>query len=109
MLFRPLFRPSRELNEIALGVLGRAQRRHKVSLCSFVLLSGHYHMLVRVEDVQQLSEFMQYFNGKFAKEVVRLTGWKDKVFSRRYQAIAVSNEETAQPPVHRASRSCRAA
>jgi REP element-mobilizing transposase RayT len=93
---RPLFRPSRELNEIALGVLGRAQRRYKVSLCSFVLLSGHYHMLVRVKDVRQLGKFMQYFNGNFAREVARLTGWKDRIFSRRYQAIQVSDEEAAQ-------------
>jgi hypothetical protein len=93
---RPLLRPSRELNEIALGVLGRAQRLYEVSLCSFVLLSGHYHMLVRAKDVRQLSRFMQYFNGNFAREVVRLTDWKDKIFSRRYQAIQVSDEEAAQ-------------
>jgi REP element-mobilizing transposase RayT len=93
---RPLFRPSRELNEIVLGVLGRAQRLYEVSLCSFVMLSGHYHMLVRVKDARQLADFMQYFNGNLAKEVARLTGWKDKIFARRYQAIQVSDEEAAQ-------------
>ncbi|HYO14589.1 MAG TPA: hypothetical protein VE685_15445 [Thermoanaerobaculia bacterium] len=53
-------------------------------------------MLVWVEDVRQLACFRQYFNGNFAREVARLTGWKDRIFSRRYQAILVSNEEAAQ-------------
>ncbi|HXU33902.1 MAG TPA: hypothetical protein VN851_25300 [Thermoanaerobaculia bacterium] len=36
---------------------------------------------------------MGYFNSKLAREVARSTGWRDKVFSRRYQAILVSDEE----------------
>jgi hypothetical protein len=39
---------------------------------------------------------MWYFNTNLAREVVRLTKWEDKVFSRRYQAIPVSDEEAAQ-------------
>ncbi|HSK77375.1 MAG TPA: transposase [Thermoanaerobaculia bacterium] len=93
---RPLFRPSPELNEIVLGVLGRAQRLHEVSLCSFVMLSGHYHMLVRVKDARQLAKFMQYFNGNLAKEIARRTDWKATIFPRRYEAIPVSDEEAAQ-------------
>ena len=39
---------------------------------------------------------MAFFNGNLAKEVARLTGWKDRVWARRYQAIVVSDEEEAQ-------------
>jgi hypothetical protein len=39
---------------------------------------------------------MGYLNSNLAREVVRLTGWKDKVWSRRYQAILISEEERAQ-------------
>ena len=39
---------------------------------------------------------MWYFNTNLAREVVRLTKWTDKIFSRRYQAIPVSDEEAAQ-------------
>ena len=39
---------------------------------------------------------MGYFNSKLAREVGRLTGWKQKIFGRRYQAIVVSDEEGAQ-------------
>ncbi len=36
------------------------------------------------------------FSSKLAREVGRLTGWRQKIFSRRYQAIVVSEEEGAQ-------------
>jgi hypothetical protein len=39
---------------------------------------------------------MTLFNSKLAREVARLTGWKDKIWSRRYQVIVISNEEAAQ-------------
>ena len=39
---------------------------------------------------------MGYFNSKLAREVARSTGWRDKVFSRRYHAILISDEEEAQ-------------
>jgi hypothetical protein len=63
---------------------------------AFSFLSNHFHLLVRVKDVEQLASFMGLFNSKLAREVVRLTGWKDKVWSRRYQATVVSNEDAAQ-------------
>jgi hypothetical protein len=39
---RFLLVPSPELNDIILGVLGRAQRRYGVGLCGFVFLSNHH-------------------------------------------------------------------
>ncbi len=39
---------------------------------------------------------MQYVNGKLGKEVGRLVGWRHGIWSRRYTAILVSNEEKAQ-------------
>src|ERR1700750_3046058 len=54
------------------------------------------HILLWVEDAHMLSRFMNYFLSKLAREVGRLTGWKEKIFGRRYQAIVVSDEEEAQ-------------
>jgi hypothetical protein len=59
-------------------------------------MSSHYHLLVRAPDAGRLAFFMWYFNTNLAREVVRLTKWEDKVFSRRYQAIPVSDEEATQ-------------
>ena len=93
---RLLLRPSQQLNDIILGVLGRAQSRHPLEIVSFAFLSSHFHLLLWVQDARQLSQFMGYFNGNLAREVGRLTGWTDRIWARRYQAILVSDEEAAQ-------------
>jgi putative transposase len=93
---RSLLRPSPELNDIAAGILGRAQRLYPVDLVAFVPLSNHYHMIVGVENAQRLARFVGYFNSNLAREVSRLTGWTGKIWERRYQAIPISDEEEAQ-------------
>jgi REP element-mobilizing transposase RayT len=93
---RLLFRPSPLVNQIAIGTLARAKRRHKIRVCFFVCASNHMHLLLWTEDARELSKFMSYFLSKLAREVGRLTGWKEKIFGRRYQAIVVSPEEEAQ-------------
>jgi hypothetical protein len=44
--------------------------------------------LLDVDTALQLSRFMGYVASNIAKEVSRRHGWKDKIWSRRYQAIA---------------------
>jgi hypothetical protein len=53
-------------------------------------------MLLRVDNAKRLSQFMGYFNGNLAREIARLTGWKDRIWSRRYESIVVTDEEAAQ-------------
>jgi hypothetical protein len=84
------------MNPIIIGTLARAKQRHKVRVCFFVCASNHMHLLLWVEDARELAKFMGYFLSKLAREVGRLTGWKEKIFDRRYQAIVVSDEEEAQ-------------
>ncbi len=93
---RFLLRPGAELNEIVVGVLGRSQKEWEVKVCAFAFLSNHYHLLLWVKDAHQLAGFMNLFNSKLAREVGRLTGWREKIWSRRYQAIVVSSEEGTQ-------------
>jgi len=93
---RLLLRPSPELNDIAAGVLGRAQRLYPVEIMAFSLLSNHYHMIARAESAKRLARFVGYFNSNLAREVSRLTGWTGKIWDRRYQAILISNEEDVQ-------------
>jgi hypothetical protein len=93
---RRLLRPSPAVNELVAGVLGRAQRLYGVEVCAFVFVSSHYHLLARVADAKQLARFMRYLNSNLARKVGRLAGWRDRIWSRRYQAIVVSSEEAAQ-------------
>jgi hypothetical protein len=93
---RYLLRPSLLLNVIILGVLARYLWRYGVRCVCFAFVSSHYHLLLEVDDARQLARFMNAFNSKLAKEIGRLTGWREKIWSRRYQAIVVSREEAAQ-------------
>lgn len=93
---RLLLRPSRDLNEIVLGILGRAARLYRVGVVHFVYLSNHAHLLLVPEDAEQLALFMNYVNGNLAREAGRLHSWRARFWSRRYRAIVVSDEEEAQ-------------
>ena len=84
------------IDDILLGVLGRAQRLYPVEICGFSFLSSHYHMLLWVPDARSMAEFMGYFQTNASREVARLTDWPDGVWSDRYKAILVSDEPAAQ-------------
>lgn len=91
-----LLKPSPAVNDAILGILGRAQRLYPVELHAFVFMSNHYHLLISVPDACSLARFMGYLNSNLARELGRLRGWRDKFWSRRYQAIVVSEEDAAQ-------------
>jgi Transposase IS200 like len=93
---RYLLRPSPLLDVIIIGVLARALARYGARCICFAFVSSHYHLLLEVDSAFQLARTMNYFNSKLAKEIGRLTGWRDKIWSRRYQAIVVSKEDAAQ-------------
>lgn len=93
---RLLLRPSAALNEIVLGVLGRAQRRYAMTIHAASFLSNHFHLLLSPVSTAQMADFMEYLGGNLAREVGRLVGWREKFWARRYRAIVVSNEEEAQ-------------
>jgi REP element-mobilizing transposase RayT len=93
---RYLFRPGPALNDLFLGILGRVQKRYQMRLCATCVLSNHFHLLLIVEDGQQLASFMRDLKSKLAREVNRLTGWRGTVFDRRYDSAVVTEEEGAQ-------------
>src|SRR4030095_4563583 len=93
---RFLLRPGPVLNEIVVGVLGRAQRKYPTRVCGYVFASNHLHLILDVDNAHQLCCFMRYVNSNLARKVGRLVGWHDKIWSRRYQALVVSPEEAGQ-------------
>jgi len=93
---RYLLRPSQRLNELLIGILGRAQRLYGVTLHACVVLSNHYHLLLTVDSAQQMAQFMAYFQGNLAKEAGRLHKWRGPFWHRRYQHVLVSDEDAAQ-------------
>ncbi len=88
--------PSPALNEIVGGVLGRAQARYPVRCHAAVFLSTHFHLLLSVDDAEQLASFMQFVDTNLSKEVNRLRQREGTVWGDRYRSILVSEEEAAQ-------------
>jgi hypothetical protein len=89
-------RPSEEVNELILGVLGRAQSMYDVVLHAFIFLANHYHLLATVLSVEQMALFTGYVNGNLAKELGRLHDWREKFWGRRYHSCSVKFTEQDQ-------------
>ncbi len=93
---RLLLKPSPELTDLVLGVIGKAQHDYKMILHGFVVVSTHAHLRASPSSAQQLARFMQFVNANIAKEVARLHDWPERVWSRRYRAIPVVDDKAAQ-------------
>ena len=93
---RFLLHPSSRLNRVAIGILARAQRMYDVRVHAFCIMSNHYHLLVSATDALQLARFMNFVQSNLAREAGRLARWRERFWSRRYQAIMVSDERDAQ-------------
>lgn len=99
---RFLLTPTPQLNDRFLGVLGKAQESFSMTICAAVVLSNHYHLLLRPRDGKHLADFMCFLKTNLAKEIGRrLQGFTGPFFDRRYHATTVSDEEAAQISVLR--------
>jgi hypothetical protein len=88
--------PGPEVNDLTLGVLGRAQFLTGMRIYGYTFLSNHYHLHLGPTDTRQLARFMCHVNGNIAREIGRLQGWNAPLFGRRYVSILISDEEPAQ-------------
>ncbi len=92
---RLLLKPSPELTDIILGVIGKAQSLYGMTIHAFVFLSTHAHFLLSPTSAGQLALFMQFVNANVAKEAGRLYLWRERLWSRRYRSIVVADERAA--------------
>ena len=92
---RLLLKPSPELTDLILGVIGKAQELYGMTIHAFVFLSTHAHFLLSPSDADQLAKFMQFVNANVAKEAGRLHLWRERLWSRRYRSIVVADEKAA--------------
>ena len=94
---RFLLRPSPKLNAIICGTLGRFQKIHAMTICGFVYMSNHCHLLLKPTSIQQLADFMRDVNSKIAKEVDKLYDWPHGIFPRPYTDVIISHDLSAFP------------
>ena len=93
---RFLTRPSAEVNQLILGVLGLAQAKYPVDLFAFVFLSNHFHMLMRVLSAKRMADFVGFVKCNIAKEVGRLHDWKQTFWGGRYYSASLADSEEDQ-------------
>jgi putative transposase len=93
---RFLLKPSEQLTEIILGILGRAQARFGMIIHAFQFLSNHFHMLLSPRNLKQQADFMCFVESNIAKEAGALHDWRGKFWSGRYKAIVVDEDEYTQ-------------
>jgi len=90
---RFLLRPSKQLNDIVLGVIGRALTRYPVLLHLIVVLSDHFHMILTAANMELISNFMCYINSNIAREIGKLHGWPQKFWGKRFTEIDILDKE----------------
>jgi REP element-mobilizing transposase RayT len=90
---RFLLRPSSRLNEIVVGVLGRALERYEIKVFLIWVMSNHIHLILRIPDTETLSRFMCFFEGNLAKKVGRLHDWRERFWGGRFHAAPILDEE----------------
>jgi REP element-mobilizing transposase RayT len=95
-----LLRPGPQLNDLALGVIGRARSLYDVHVHLIVIMSNHLHMILAPRDVESLAKFMNYVDGNLAREAGRLYDWHDKFWAKRYAAIPIIDDESLLGRVH---------
>ena len=93
---RYLLRPSEPLDDLFVGVLGRAQRKYDMRIVCVTVMSSHWHALMVPEDPKHLADFMCFVNTNLSKEIGRLHRWSGSLYADRYHDIPISDEEGAQ-------------
>jgi len=90
---RFLMRPSKEVNEIILGVIGRGLELYpSVELYIYVFMSNHFELLASAPDFGTISAFIGHLKSNIARELGAIHDWREKFWGRRFSSIPVLDE-----------------
>lgn len=84
--------PMEEVWQICLICMKEAHQKHKVEVISFVLMSNHYHLLVRTPEAN-LDLFMYEFNKRLAHHLKDKTDHINHLFGSRYKWCLIQSEK----------------
>ncbi len=92
---RFLLRPSKEVNDIILGVIGRGLYWHpSIRIYGFVFLSNHATWLISSEHPEQIAGFFSFVNGNISRLIGRLHDWPGRLWERSHRPIPVVDDES---------------
>ena len=93
---RLLLRPSKDVNDIIVGVIGRAQHHYDVTIHAFVFMSTHYHLLATFASAKDKSRFIGFINCNITRKLNALNQRSGAGWQRRFTAIGVSKDRCTQ-------------
>ena len=76
--------PMAEVWELCLNALKTSQKQHKVQIYCFVLMSNHYHLMIKTPE-SNLDKFMYSFNSALSKSIRQKTERINRIFGDRYK------------------------
>jgi putative transposase len=79
-----------EVWKLATSALCYGEEKVSVKISAFVLMSNHYHLLIRTPNAN-IDEFMKHFNKKFSDELRKRTGRINRMFGGRYKWSIIKN------------------
>ena len=93
-----LLRPSKQVNDIIVGVIGRAQHELEVDmqLHAFVFMSTHYHMLATFGSAKDQSKFVGFINGNITRSLNELNERRGGAWDGPFKSIPVSQDRPTQ-------------
>jgi len=87
-----------DAKRIARGLVGsaiaRAQQRYKTKVFALVVMGNHVHLIVKTKG-KNLSKFMGYVKSRITEGINLLTGKRGPLWSRRYDAQAILDDEAS--------------
>jgi hypothetical protein len=92
---RLLLTPSPEINDLVLGVFGRALHKAEfegIKLHGFIVFTNHIELTLTPSTADVLARFMCFINSNIARRVGQSRGWRSKFWGRRYKPIAIVDD-----------------
>lgn len=78
---------ARYLKRIIKGCLAAAQTKYRVTICQYLVMPNHIHMIVKVDNPEDVCRFVLYFKRESSHAINRLMGrtnrtvWVERYFS----------------------------
>jgi hypothetical protein len=91
-----LLKSSPEVDEVIVGVLGRALALFDVRLHEFIVFSNHIQYIVSPRNALELARFKCFLHGNIARKVGKLIGWRGKFWGRRGRPIPIVDDAALQ-------------
>ena len=78
--------------EAFLAILSQAKELYKVKVYGYCLCNNHVHLLIATPEKANLSKFMQYVNGNYAKAYNKAHGRTGRFWGGRFHSTVIESD-----------------